>query len=67
MGKVFASDSELKNVKVYAVIRMIHNYTTSHYVEPDSKHMDKELAGLICKDIKNYCKNHLIGISKFSK
>ena len=43
MGKVFASESELNNVKVFAVIRLIHNYTPSYYDKPASKCTKKEL------------------------
>ena len=67
MGKVFSCDSELENVKVYAVTRLIHNYTPSRYVEPVSKDTDIELTGIIREDITNYYKNHLIGIPQFGK
>ena len=40
-GKIFAIGSELENVKVYEVTRLIHGYTTSHYVEPVIKYTDK--------------------------
>ena len=43
MGKVFASDPELENVKVYAVTRLIHNYTPSDYDELGSKYTEEEL------------------------
>ena len=33
LGKVSACNSELENVKVYAVTRLIHEYTPSHYVK----------------------------------
>ena len=59
MSKVFASDYELENVKVYVVTRMIHDYTPSHYVESTSKYTDKELAGLIYEDITKYYKKKL--------
>ena len=67
MGKVFAYDSELENVKFYAVTRLIHDYTLSHYVEPVSKYTDRELAGLIHENITNYYKNKVISIPQVSK
>ena len=67
MGKVFASDSELENVKVYAVTRLIHDYTPYHYVKPFSKYTDKELSGLIHEGITNYYKNKVIRIPQFGK
>ena len=43
MGKVFASEPELDNLKVYAATRLIHDHTPSRYSEPDSKHIEKEI------------------------
>ena len=67
MGNVFTSDSELENVKAYAVTRLIHDYSPFHYVKPVSKYTDKELSGLIHEDITNYYKNKVICIPKFGK
>ena len=53
MGKEFASDSALENVKVYAVTRLIHDYTPSHYIEPDSKYTEEELCTQCCEDLKD--------------
>ena len=57
----------LKNVKAYAVTRLVHHYTLSHYVEPVSKYTDKEFSGLIYDNIMNYYENKMIGIPKFGK
>ena len=43
MVKAFASDPELKNVKVYAMIRLVYHYTPSDYVEPDSEYKEEGL------------------------
>ena len=67
MGKVFASNSELENIKVYTVTRLIHDYTPSRYVKPVSKYTDRDLAGLICEDMTNYYKKKVIGIPKLGK
>ena len=53
MGMVFASDSSLENVKVYAVTRLIHDYTPSHYVEPYSNHTEEDLCAQISYDLKD--------------
>ena len=53
MGKVFASDSALENVKVYAVTRLVHDYRPSHYVEPDIKYKEEELCAHCCEDSKD--------------
>ena len=43
MGMAFLSDYSLDNVKAYAVTRLIHDYTPSHYVEPDSNFTEEDL------------------------
>lgn len=53
MGKAFASDSALENIKVYAVTRLMHDYTPSHYVEPDSKYTEEELCTQFYEDLKD--------------
>ena len=44
MGKVFVSNPELDNVRVYAVTRLINDYAHSDYDEPGSKLTDNHLA-----------------------
>ena len=65
MGKVLACYSELENVKVYTVIRLIHDYTPSRHVNPVSKYADTELAGIICEVLMNYYKKKVIHIPQF--
>ena len=67
MGKIFACDSELENVKLYTVTRLIHDYTPSHYIEPVSKYTNRELDDIICEDITNYYKKKVIRIPQFGK
>ena len=38
MGMVFTSDFSLENLKLYSLIRLIHDYMPSHYVELDSNY-----------------------------
>ena len=53
MGMIFVSDSSLYNVKLYEVIRLIHDYTPSHYVEPESNYTEDDLCAQISYDIKD--------------
>ena len=50
MGKMFASDPELENVRVYTVTRLIYNYTPSDYDEPGSQYLDDQLCTQIIMD-----------------
>ena len=50
MGKVLASDSEIKNGKVYAVTRLIHNYTSSDCEELVSRYSVDQLTHQIMQD-----------------
>ena len=47
MGKIFASDLELDNMRVHTVTRLIHEHTPSDDDEPGSKLTDKEFCAQI--------------------
>ena len=70
MVMVFVSDSSLENIKVYAVTRLIHDYTPSHYVELDSNYTEEDLCAQISYDLKDENPNVSTGIPskpKFGK
>ena len=50
MGKAFSSDPEIQDGRIYAVTRLIHNYTPSDCYEPSSKYSDDQLAAQIHED-----------------
>ena len=54
MGKIFTSDPEIEDRKLYAVTRLIHYHSTSYYVEPVSQHSVDQLAYQIMHDIIYY-------------
>ena len=53
MGKLFASDPDLENERVYVVTRLMHDYKPSQYVEPDSKYTEEESCAQISEDLKD--------------
>ena len=53
MGKVFTSDPELENMRVYTVKRLIQDYTPSDYDEPGSKFTEQKICAQIHQDIRN--------------
>ena len=50
MGKALSSDHEIQESRVYAVTRLIHNYTPSDYDEPGSEYSNDQLTAKINQD-----------------
>ena len=68
MGKVFSSEPELENLIVFAVKRLIYDYTPTHYDEPVSTYTKKVLNDQIQEDLVNNLKYRgSLGIPKHSK
>ena len=68
MGNVFTSESELENIKIYAVTRLTHDDTPSHNNESVSKYTEKELNDQIREDIEDQRKYRgFPGILKLGK
>ena len=51
MGKVFTSDPEIENGRVYLGTRLIYNYTPSEYEEPVSQYSVDQLTDQIRQDV----------------
>ena len=62
MGMAFASDTLLETVKVYAVAKLVHDYTPSHHVEPDSNYTEEDLCAQNSDDLNDENPNLSRGI-----